>query len=217
MDERHARVVTRLHNLVLTVNAARPGCVQMFDLINNRIVLTSEGRISFFAEVCCDSDLLTSRGIICDTTMKMTQIPALGGTGPVVKLYNSYVMMVNPWGKKVNLDAVECVHGSSTAAEINAMLAPWFRAAARLRGRERCGVPALVTDQSISLDDGMSQAWSHMRAVHPRHILLPCLATPFHTAGSQCTSVPSCTHSPHPPSRPGHSFPYCWLTVHQCS
>jgi hypothetical protein len=125
MGEREARTVTRIHNLAVTANADRPGCVQMLDLLKNRVVLTSNGRKLLFADVYCDvSSLLINPGVVCDTTMKVTQVMALdGGAGPqIVKMSNTIMVMPNAWGNHVSLDAVEAIHDSSTASEIEAML-----------------------------------------------------------------------------------------------
>ena len=162
MGEREARTVTRILNLAVKAEAARPGCVQMLDLFKNRVVLTSNGRKVLFADVYCDvSNLITNPGIVSDTTMKVTQVMALnGGAGPqIIKLSNTIVILPNAWGNHVSLDAVEAIHDCSTASEIIAMLGPFFTEVARSLDREHCGVPALVTDQSISLDDGLSKAW----------------------------------------------------------
>jgi len=99
-------------NLVLRVAEDRLGCVEMLDPINYRFVLTSTPRINIFATNHCDTkNLLTNRGIVSDTTMKVTQVRALGRGGAAKKLSNTIVLMPSAWNANVNLDVVECAGG----------------------------------------------------------------------------------------------------------
>jgi len=136
--------------------------IRRYDPMNHLYCMYDRARLEMFKRFVCGNNLLTTRGAVVDTTMKVVRGPKIPGgesanlPGNFSKLRNTIVLIPSQGSGTAPLDAFEIIHLKGTSKVLTDGLSSCILDVAEL-SPERLPT-AFVTDQDFALSDALCRA-----------------------------------------------------------